>query len=122
MTLQLDHPETITHLKIRLKGLVSTLVMKIQGSGRSSLTDERLIWEDSISLWSQDTDGNLPLNLSPDIKHHQGVFTFPFKLHIPARVDSFIEPGKRMRLPPSFVLSGEIAPGMRTTTDWASCR
>lgn len=128
LTLNLVQPEAITHVKIRIKGVVRTMVLKVHGSGRHQVTDEVSIWEDSANLWHEDS-GDVPSgNRTNENGKLMGVFTFTFRLHIPNKVrrPSFNPDGttssKSLRLPPSFVLSGDHgSPGMRGN-DWASCR
>ncbi|KAL8292346.1 hypothetical protein RQP46_001812 [Phenoliferia psychrophenolica] len=56
LKLSLPQPESITHIKIRLKGLVRTMVMRIHGSGRHPVTEDVLIWEDAATLWTAPVD------------------------------------------------------------------
>ncbi|KAK4703965.1 hypothetical protein P7C70_g2252, partial [Phenoliferia sp. Uapishka_3] len=107
----LPQPESITHIKIRLKGVIRTMVMRVHGSGRHPVSEDVLIWEDGSTLWTP---------LDEEQARLQGTFVFPFRLHLPARVN-LTSPPRRVRLPPSFVLSADLPNGAKGT-EWASCR
>lgn len=122
LTLNLSNSESITHVKIRLKGLVRTVVLKMNGSGRHPVVDEIVFWEDSRDLY---TDGAfLPANESSDPLKLQGVFNFPFSLHLPPnipRVSATTGEIRKYRLPPSFVLNASTSIN-GATDEWASVR
>lgn len=122
LTLNLPNPEPITHVKIRIKGLVRTVVLKMNGSGRHPVVDEVVFWEDSRELY---TDGAfLAANESNDPLKLQGTFSFPFSLHLPPnipRVSAATGEVRKYRLPPSFVLNASS--GINGGSDeWASVR
>ncbi|KAI5477556.1 hypothetical protein MNV49_006144 [Pseudohyphozyma bogoriensis] len=119
----LPSSETITHVKIRIKGVVQTMVMRIHGSGRHPVNEEVLIWEDAATLWSADNPTSPEGNESADPTKLQGKLTFPFRLHLPSRVTIRTSaPGvvRKVRLPPSFVLTTDGGGAARA--DWASCK
>ncbi|KWU43214.1 hypothetical protein RHOSPDRAFT_35220 [Rhodotorula sp. JG-1b] len=121
LTLRLREPETITHVRIRLKGIVRTLVFKAHASGRHPVSDEVCFLEDSHPLWyrTDPQDGSVrpppPGNAtSPEeaaAGKLQGTFPFPFVLTIPARLTHMPHTGqpyqpRPIRPPPSFMLDG----------------
>ncbi|GAA5960463.1 hypothetical protein JCM3765_003642 [Sporobolomyces pararoseus] len=132
-TLTLNLPnqpgESISHLKIRLKGIVRSLVMKSHASGRHPVSDEITFLEDSKTLYdssasSSDTTtssggGSLPGNESIDPTKLVGVFKFPFELKVPSRITHYVPsslPGnstspiplsRPIRPPPSFMLDSQ---------------
>lgn len=118
LTLTLPQPETISHVRIRLKGIVRT-VFKAHASGRHPVSDEVCFFEDSVRLWQRsDADGNLqeppPGNGLPPQTYKAagklvGQFQFPFRLTIPSRLTHMPETGqpyepRPIRPPPSFML------------------
>ncbi|BGP00093.1 hypothetical protein NBRC10513v2_004316 [Rhodotorula toruloides] len=111
LRVSLKEPESITHVKIRLKGMVRTLVMKAHASGRHPVSDEVVFFEDGRTLWTA-SDGDLrqqlPLNHSPDPTKLQGTFSFPFSLTIPGRLTAMADRDQTfdrpIRPPPSFML------------------
>lgn len=122
LTLNLPNPEPITHVKIRIKGLVRTVVLKMNGSGRHPVVDEVIFWEDTRELY---TDGAfLAANESSDPLKLQGVFNFPFSLHLPPnipRVSAATGEIRKYRLPPSFVLNASTSIN-GGNDEWASVR
>ncbi|GAA5932192.1 hypothetical protein JCM1841_001223 [Sporobolomyces salmonicolor] len=112
----LKEPEGVTHIKIRLKGIIRTLVMKAHASGRHPVSDEVTFHESAQTLYSSTTF--LPDNASTDPDKLQGIFTFPFALSIPARITHLPVPApslssgassptaldRPIRPPPSFML------------------
>ncbi|GAA6055310.1 hypothetical protein JCM3770_004833 [Rhodotorula araucariae] len=113
----LREPETITHIRIRLKGMVRTLVQKAHASGRHPVSDEVDFFEDGRVLWTAPPHGgtleHLPGNTSPDPLKLQGTFTFPFSLTLPGRLtlvpEMELPPGRAIRPPPSFMLDSSTA-------------
>ncbi|GAA5864052.1 hypothetical protein JCM1840_000686 [Sporobolomyces johnsonii] len=110
----LREPEGVTHIKIRLKGIIRTLVMKAHASGRHPVSDELTFHESAQTLYSSSTF--LPDNASTDPDKLQGIFTFPFSLSIPARITHLPIPApslagasspaaldRPIRPPPSFM-------------------
>jgi len=116
----LKEPETITHIKIRLKGIVRTLVMKAHASGRHPVSDEITFHESSTTLYTSSSDTFLPANESSDASKLLGTFTFPFSLSVPAQITHYtssILPGAQpvplsrpVRPPPSFMLESHRSP------------
>ncbi|GAA6010293.1 hypothetical protein JCM11491_006252 [Sporobolomyces phaffii] len=110
-------PESITHVKIRLKGIVRTLVMKAHASGRHPVSDEITFHESASTLYSSTSDAFLPSNESTDSSKLLGSFAFPFTLSVPARITEFTSsslPGAApmtlphpIRPPPSFMLDSQ---------------
>ncbi|BGP40699.1 hypothetical protein JCM10449v2_004661 [Rhodotorula kratochvilovae] len=113
----LREPETITHIRVRLKGMVRTLVQKAHASGRHPVSDEVEFFEDGRVLWTAPSNGGapeyLPGNTSSDPLKLQGTFTFPFSLVLPGRLTQVPEmdlpPGRAIRPPPSFMLDSSTA-------------
>jgi hypothetical protein len=113
----LKEPEQVSHVKIRLKGIVRTLVMKSHASGRHPISDELTFLESSTTLYS--SNSFLPSNESTDPNKLFGNFEFPFKLCVPARITHYTPttlPGgqtqpiplsRPIRPPPSFMLSSQ---------------
>ncbi|GAA5987477.1 hypothetical protein JCM11641_003842 [Rhodosporidiobolus odoratus] len=98
----LKEPEGITHVRVRVKGIIRTMVMQAQSSGRHPLTDELVFLSSSRTLWtSTPSNGSaperLPGNKSTDPTKLHGTFLFPFSLPVP---------GKITHLPPSSDLLG----------------
>ena len=94
----------------------------MNGSGRHPVVDEVIFWENSLDLY---TDGAfLAANESSDPLKLQGVFSFPFSLHLPPsipRISAATGEIRKYRLPPSFVLSASS--GINGGSDeWASVR
>ncbi|TKA52164.1 hypothetical protein B0A53_05008 [Rhodotorula sp. CCFEE 5036] len=123
LTLRLRDPETITHVRIRLKGIVRTLVFKAHASGRHPVSDEVCFLEDSHPLWyrTDPQDGSVHYPPPPGENATspeeaaagklQGTFRFPFVLTIPARLTHLPHTGqpyqpRPIRPPPSFMLDG----------------
>ncbi|GAA5851726.1 hypothetical protein JCM8547_001186 [Rhodosporidiobolus lusitaniae] len=117
----LPEPEGITHIRVRVKGVVRTLVSKAQVSGRHPISDEICFVSSSRTLWtSTPSNGSspevLPSNRSSDPYKLHGTFTFPFSLSIPGKITHLPpssdlgvptagEPlGRPIRPPPSFML------------------
>ncbi|KAM0753262.1 hypothetical protein T439DRAFT_323903 [Meredithblackwellia eburnea MCA 4105] len=119
LIVNLPSPEQITHIKIRLKAIVRTMVMRVHGSGRHPVNEDLLIWEDSKTLYTSTTGDNA------EVGKLSGTTSYPFSLHLPSRV-SLIAPARKVRLPPSFVLAtdatGHSTDGGGRGTEWASCR
>lgn len=122
----LKEPETITHIKIRLKGIVRTLVMKAHASGRHPVSDEITFHESSTTLYTSVSDTFLPANESSDASKLLGTFTFPFSLSVPAQITHYtssILPGAQpvpltrpIRPPPSFMLESHRNPAERSNS------
>lgn len=94
-------------------------------TGRHPVGDEIVFWEESVDLFTE--SDILPGNESPDPDKLQGVFSFPFSLHLPPKITHTVyNPLNQMNqssafnLPPSFVLSG--GEDSRGLNEWASCR
>lgn len=118
--LVLREPETISHVRIRLKGIVRTLVFKAHASGRHPVSDEVCFLEDSVVLWQRtDSTGHAhaapPPGNSTSASDYSatgklaGSMAFPFRLTIPARLSHSPETGhayepRPIRPPPSFML------------------
>ncbi|GAA5987665.1 hypothetical protein JCM10908_007157 [Rhodotorula pacifica] len=128
LTLQLKDPEPITHVRIRLKGIVRTLVFKAHASGRHPVSDEVCFLEDSHPLWyrvdAQDGSVRLPPegNMTNQAEYNAtgklvGAMKFGFRVTIPARLTHLPETGQLLgtstgtargiRPPPSFMLDGD---------------
>ncbi|GAA5911770.1 uncharacterized protein JCM6883_001263 [Sporobolomyces salmoneus] len=117
LSMVLKEPESVTHVKIRLKGIVRTLVMKAHASGRHPISDEITFHESSSTLY--DSSSFLPSNESPDPSKLLGSFSFPFSLSVPAQIThytpSFLPAGtptsiplsRPIRPPPSFMLNSQ---------------
>ncbi|GAA6004368.1 uncharacterized protein JCM10292_001448 [Rhodotorula paludigena] len=128
LDVKLKDPESITHIKIRLKGLVRTLVMKAHASGRHPVSDEIDFVEDSRTLWTAAPPGDVPPplagNTSNDPTKLQGSFSFPFSLTVPGRIfalpgsDALLE--RPFRPPPSFVLDSALAMTVRQRNEDAT--
>ena len=132
-------PEAITHIKLRVKALTRTLVIRTRPS--APVMDEALLFEHSTTLWAADPDGVGSStaeppdgNVSSEPGKLQGKFTFPFELFVPARMaGARLVMDARERalrnshelMPPSFVLetsrNGPAAAAVGTD-EWASCR
>lgn len=136
LTLRLRDPETITHVRIRLKGIVRTLVFKAHASGRHPVSDEVCFLEDSHPLWyrTDPQDGSVhypppPGNAtSPEeaaAGKLQGTFRFPFVLTIPARLTHLPHTGqpyqpRPIRPPPSFMLDGNTTSSASSSSSSAA--
>lgn len=128
LTLRLREPESITHLRIRLKGIVRTLVFKAHASGRHPISDEVCFLEDSRPLWyrldphgpdiaagavAPPPAGNLTSAEAYAASGKlQGTMRFPFAVTIPARLTHLPDSGqpyepRPIRPPPSFMLDGD---------------
>lgn len=142
----LPQPELITHIRIRVKGITRTLVLKESAyrwtcsfsstpdsflranasfslydmTGRHPVGDEVTFWEESIDLYSETTPTVLPNNESADPTKTKGTFSFPFTLHLPSKVQAPGIGAAIFSLPPSFVLNGGAE--NRGMNEWASCR
>lgn len=130
LLVSLPTAEAISFIKIRVKCMVRTMVMRVHGSSRHPVVDERVLWEDQQLLWEQNGDTFLPANESSDPAKLQGRFEFPFELKLPGRFPVQTDPASpilaRSRAPPpSFVLSGTAGPdatGLTKGAEWASAR
>ncbi|ORY87438.1 hypothetical protein BCR35DRAFT_38591 [Leucosporidium creatinivorum] len=125
LVVTLPQPEQISFLRLRVKGVVRTMVMKVHGSGRHPVGDEVVICEDGEDLWTPEM--TLLNNESVDPNKLQGTFTFPYRLKIPGRIRSAqgpdpTSPRRTRSTPPSFVLSGNASEGGGKGVEWASCR
>ncbi|GAA5978770.1 hypothetical protein JCM5350_004816 [Sporobolomyces pararoseus] len=126
LTLNLPNPpgESISHLKIRLKGIVRTLVMKSHASGRHPVSDELTFLQDSKTLYNCDDPETSFLpgrNESVDPTKLVGIFKFPFELKVPSRITHYsitslpgntinqkpIPLSTPIRPPPSFMLDSQ---------------
>ncbi|GAA6021562.1 hypothetical protein JCM10207_005068 [Rhodosporidiobolus poonsookiae] len=129
----LKDPESITHIRVRVKGVIRTLLIKPQSSGRQALNDELSFLSSGRTLWTSTPSNGAPPELlrgnqSSDPTKLHGTFLFPFSLPVPARITNLpapstalegLHPGERlpapMRPPPSFVLDSDALPaGART--------
>ncbi|GAA5829294.1 hypothetical protein JCM3766R1_001049 [Sporobolomyces carnicolor] len=121
LKLVLRDPESVTHVKIRLKGIVRTLVMKAHASGRHPVSDEVTFLEVSSTLYNSTSDTFLAANESSDPTKLLGSFSFPFALNVPAQITHCTPsslPGspaavplpRPIRPPPSFMLDSQSSP------------
>ncbi|GAA6043900.1 hypothetical protein JCM8097_004298 [Rhodosporidiobolus ruineniae] len=125
LKLSLPAPESITHVRVRLKGVIRTLVMKAHSSGRHPVSDEVAFLSSSKTLWTLTPSNGAPPerlrgNQSADPLKLHGDFSFPFSLSVPGRIThlppssdlllpSEGEPLPRpMRPPPSFMLDSAM--------------
>ncbi|GAA5883301.1 hypothetical protein JCM3774_004143 [Rhodotorula dairenensis] len=141
LTLCLREPESITHVRIRLKGIVRTLVFKAHASGRHPVSDEVCFLEDSRPLWYRldpqaggpdasvvrpPPAGNLtPTEVYAASGKLQGTMQFPFAVTIPARLTHLPETGqpyepRPIRPPPSFMLDGDTTSSSSSSTSPAA--
>ncbi|GAA5932257.1 uncharacterized protein JCM15063_001172 [Sporobolomyces koalae] len=119
----LREPETVTHVKVRLKGIVRTLVMKAHASGRHPVSDEVTFHEASSTLYQYHAEGFLPSNESSDPTKLLGTFAFPFSLTVPAQITHYTTSNlpasapmplaRPVRPPPSFMLDAQQTPNQR---------
>lgn len=118
LQVHLREPESITHVRVRLKGMVRTLVQKAHASGRHPVSDEVDFFEDGRDLWTAPPlgathDRLLAGNTALEPSKLQGTFTFPFSLTLPGRLTHVprmnLPPNRAMRPPPSFVLDSALA-------------
>ncbi|KDE03945.1 hypothetical protein MVLG_05579 [Microbotryum lychnidis-dioicae p1A1 Lamole] len=127
LVLQLPNPEAISQVRVRVKGIVRSLVLKVHGSGRHPVTDEVTIWEDGVELYS--SSQLLSNNQSSDPSKLQGSFEFEFELKIPAKCSgspkALATTLRTLRpTPPSFVLStdSDDPRAWGKGAEWAACR
>ncbi|GAA5931456.1 hypothetical protein JCM3775_006858 [Rhodotorula graminis] len=127
LTVHLRDPEAITHVRVRLKGMVRTLAQKAHASGRHPVSDEVDFFEDGHDLWTAPPLGAhnerlLAGNTTNEPSKLQGTFSFPFSVTLPGRLTRVprmdLPPGRAMRPPPSFVLDSAVAqlPSSGTTS------
>ncbi|GAA5839118.1 hypothetical protein JCM11251_003681 [Rhodosporidiobolus azoricus] len=126
LKVNLKDPEGITHIRVRLKGVIRTLVMKAQASGRSPVSDEVVFLSDSQTLWTASLANGAPPeslrgNRSTDPAKLHGTFSFPFSLSVPGKIthlppasDGLLlhegqQLGRPIRPPPSFILDSALA-------------
>ena len=118
LTLVLRDPEAITHVRVRLKGMVRTLAQKAHASGRHPVSDEVDFFEDGHDLWTAPPLGAsngcvLAGNTAHEPNKLQGTFAFPFSVTLPGRLTRVprmdLPPGRAMRPPPSFVLDSSLS-------------
>ncbi|GAA5856695.1 hypothetical protein JCM9279_000304 [Rhodotorula babjevae] len=118
LTLVLRDPEAITHVRVRLKGMVRTLAQKAHASGRHPVSDEVDFFEDGHDLWTAPPLGSangclLAGNTAHEPSKLQGTFAFPFSVTLPGRLTRVprmdLPPGRAMRPPPSFVLDSALS-------------
>ncbi|GAA6064398.1 hypothetical protein JCM10212_007136 [Sporobolomyces blumeae] len=112
LKVSLKEPEAVTHVKIRLKGIVRTLVMKAHASGRHPVSDEITFHESASTLYTTETF--LAENESSDPSKLLGSFAFPFALSVPSRIRHYtssaipatapVPLARPIRPPPSFML------------------
>lgn len=114
----LPEPEGITHIRVRIKGVVRTLVSKVrsssrrrspfiadllpsfsfqaQVSGRTPISDEVTFLSTSKTLWTSTPSSGtiviLPGNASSDLTRLHGTFSFPFTLSIPGQITHLPSP------------------------------
>ncbi|KAH8916637.1 hypothetical protein BT69DRAFT_1339985 [Atractiella rhizophila] len=143
VTLDLRSPETIDALKIRVKGVVKTSVMRVHGGSgtRHPILDEVTFLDRGHTLFHTGAtpltyplapSGTMPpverTNQSSDPTKLQGTFVFPFSLHVKNTVQLvrpvlYAREGTEYELPPSFSLSmagWEQARGLQAISERAS--
>ena len=89
--------DTVNELRIRMKGVVTTTIKRVQASTRG-LGEEEEFWYASSLLWTA-TEAQPTLDLKKEV--HE----FPFSLDIPTTVPTGPRIRKQYAMPPSFVLS-----------------
>jgi len=95
--LALQGDETVTELRLRVKGTVTTAVNRAHSTSHRSVAEEAEFWYASKLLWH-------PTEETPTLDAAARSLEFPFELEIPSKVPATGAMKQSFPMPPSFVL------------------